>query len=131
MTQYQERDRVHHAPPRAPRHPRPDPVRTRSASASRTARIDCDSCPIAGHGCGDCMVALLGPVHLRLDAAEQGAVDLLVKHGLVCEEDALEAYAVPDLPDWVVESWPAQDRDAPDGATRGLPLHAPAHRATG
>ena len=77
------------------------------------------------------MVALLGPVHLRLDAAEQRAVDLLVEHGLVCEEDVLEAYAVPDLPDWVVESWPAQDRHAPDGATRALPLHPPAHRATG
>lgn len=100
MAHYYERDKVHTAPPRAPQHP----VRPGSRPA---ARIDCDTCPIAGHGCGDCMVALLGPVRLRLDAVEQRAVGVLVDCGLVSAQDAHAAYAVPDLPDWVVQSWPA------------------------
>lgn len=48
------------------------------------------------------MVALLGPVRLRLDAVEQQAVDALLTEGLVSAEEAATAYAVPDLPDWMV-----------------------------
>ena len=71
--------------------------------------IDCDTCPIAGRGCGSCMVALLGPVRLRLDGPEQRAVDALVDAGLVAAAEAREAHAVPDLPDWVIATWPAED----------------------
>lgn len=132
MAHYYERDKVHAAPAGASRRPvRPGSGRAaahpttsqpaahtaaahpaaRSAASRPAARIDCDTCPIAGRGCGDCMVALLGPVRLRLDAAEQRAVDLLVDGGLVSAQDADEAYAVPDLPDWVVQSWPAVATD--------------------
>lgn len=100
MAHYHERDRVHAAPP--------EPAR----GSDRTARIDCDTCPIAGRGCGGCMVALLGPVRLRLDGPEQRAVDTLVAGGLVAAAEAEGAYAVPDLPDWVVATWPARTEQA-------------------
>lgn len=94
MAHHHERAHVHTSPARsAPGRPRP---------AGSAARIDCDTCPVAGLGCADCMVALLGPVHLGLDAHERAAVDRLVDFGLVSPEDARAAYAVPDLPDWVV-----------------------------
>jgi hypothetical protein len=50
------------------------------------------------------MVALLGPVRLHLDAAEQAAVDLLVDAGLVEAAEARSAYAEPELPDWMLEA---------------------------
>ena len=110
MTHYYDADRVHSAP-RVER--RPEPARGTSRSV---ARIDCDTCPIAGSGCGGCMVALLGPVRFRLDAAEEQAVATLSEHGLVTEAEAAGAYAVPDLPDWVVASWPrpAQPDQVPE-----------------
>lgn len=61
------------------------------------------------------MVSLLGPVRLRLDAAEQRALGVLVECGLVTEQEAAQAHAVPDLPDWVVESW-----HEPGETSRGL-----------
>lgn len=96
MTHYYRRDRVHTAPRQ----------QSTAHSQQSTARIDCDTCPIAGRGCGGCMVALLGPVRLRLDEIEQRAVDDLVRAGLASPEEARGAYAVPDLPDWVRETWP-------------------------
>lgn len=51
------------------------------------------------------MVALLGPVRLRLDEPEQRAIGVLVECGLVSAQEAHDAYAVPDLPDWVIDSW--------------------------
>lgn len=89
MAQYHERARVH---------AQPTPARSRPSAPGSTVtakRIDCDTCPIAGRGCGDCMVALLGPVRFRLDDTEQEAVAELVAHGLVAVKEAEAAYAVP------------------------------------
>lgn len=111
MAHYYRQDAVHSAP-RALAHPTPShptpshPMAARQSVPERAARIDCDTCPIAGRGCGDCMVALLGPVRLRLDEAEQRAVERLVRAGLVSPEVARDAHAEPDLPDWVTETWP-------------------------
>lgn len=74
------------------------------------------------------MVSLLGPVRLRLDAAEQRAVDVLVECALVSRGEAQEAYAVPDLPDWVVESWQGAGRSLDRQAQ---PLRELGGRATG
>lgn len=94
MAHHHERARAHTLPAQS--------ARGRSAPAGSTALIDCDACPVAGRGCAGCMVALLGPVRLRLDAVERTAVDVLVERGLVGAEEAAAAYAVPDLPDWMV-----------------------------
>lgn len=48
--------------------------------------IDCDSCAVRGDACGDCVVTvLLGapPEGVRLDAAEERAIDVLSASGLV------------------------------------------------
>lgn len=71
------------------------------------------------------MVALLGPVRLRLDDAEQRALGILLECGLVSEQEAGEAYAEPDLPDWVVESW------QPSQEIQGGPVHEVQGWATG
>jgi hypothetical protein len=94
MAHHHERARAHILPDQGPR--------GRPAPAGSTARIDCDTCPVAGRGCAGCMVALLGPVRLRLDAVERTAVEVLVERGLVGVEEAAAAYAVPELPDWMV-----------------------------
>jgi len=91
MAYYQEQARVHTQPPGPARGPAP-------GAAGSTKRIDCDTCPIAGRGCGDCMVALLGPVRFRLDAAEERVVGQLREHGLVTAAEAAAAYAVPEVP---------------------------------
>ena len=106
MAQYYENGPAHSAPRHAPT------GRGGHRMSRSVARIDCDDCPIAGTGCGDCMVALLGPVRFRLDASEQRAVDELLRHGLVSTEDVTGAYATPDLPDWMAASWPQEDREA-------------------
>lgn len=109
MTHFHARDRVHAQQPRAPLPSAPLPARapaahTRPGASASAARIDCDSCPVAGTGCAGCMVALLGPVRLRLDAAEQAAVDLLVDAGLVDAAEARSAHAAPDHPEWMVQA---------------------------
>lgn len=96
MAHFHERARAHTPPAHS--------TRDRSAPPGSSARIDCDTCPVAGRGCGGCMVALLGPVRLRLDSQEQAAVQVLVERGLVGAEEARAAYAVPDLPDWMIEA---------------------------
>lgn len=93
--------------------------RQQSLRPGDTARIDCDTCPIAGRGCGDCMVALLGPVRFRLDEVEQSAVDLLRARGLVTAEEADRAYATPDLPDWV-EALHDRDDEIPAERMRAI-----------
>lgn len=48
--------------------------------------IDCDTCVVRGTGCGDCVVSvLLGapPDGVELDRAEQAAIDVLARTGLV------------------------------------------------
>jgi hypothetical protein len=58
--------------------------------------VDCDTCPVRGLRCDDCMVtALLAtPVaDLPLDAAERLAVTRLVSAGLVSAETASRARA--------------------------------------
>ncbi|KAB7742461.1 hypothetical protein GA707_16305 [Nostocoides sp. F2B08] len=119
MTHFHERDRVHAQPASAPPPGRFPAARPRPGATA--ARIDCDSCPVAGHGCAGCMVALLGPVRLRLDAAEQAAVDLLVDAGVVDAAEARSAYAEPHLPEWLVQARSAgedgrMDRSRPSGA---------------
>lgn len=96
MAHYHERARAHTAPA--------DSTRGRPAPIGSAARIDCDTCPVAGRGCAGCMVALLGPVRFGLDALERQAVDALVERGLVGSVEAAEAYAVPDLPDWMISA---------------------------
>ena len=123
MAHYHERDRMHSAPRATPATGPPTARPTARSTARSSARIDCDSCPIAGTGCGDCMVALLGPVRFRLDDAEQRAVAALSDHGLISEREAGAAYATPDLPDWMTQSWPQQE-DERTGATGGNRLRA-------
>jgi hypothetical protein len=48
--------------------------------------IDCDTCPVQGHGCDDCVIAVLldrPPVPVELDAAERRALHRLAQAGLV------------------------------------------------
>lgn len=109
MAHHHERARVHTSDAHT--------VRGRPAPTAPAARIDCDTCPVAGRGCAGCMVALLGPVRLRLDAVEQAAVDTLLARGLIAHEEARSAYAEPDLPDWMVS---ARDRGEPESTLRRI-----------
>ena len=103
MTHFHARDRVHAQQPPVPLPARsPAAHHHRPGASASAARIDCDSCPVTGRGCAGCMVALLGPVRLRLDAAEQAAVDILVDAGLVDAAEARSAHAEPELPEWMV-----------------------------
>jgi hypothetical protein len=48
--------------------------------------IDCERCPVQGHGCPDCVVAVLldrPPVPVELDPAERRALRQLARAGLV------------------------------------------------
>ncbi len=56
--------------------------------------IDCDSCPVRGHRCDDCVIglALTGPT-VPLDALEAHAVDLFARAGLVTVREAAGAVA--------------------------------------
>ena len=46
--------------------------------------IDCDSCEVRGHACGDCVVtALLGSVPVEFDESESAAIEVLAGSGLV------------------------------------------------
>ena len=105
MAHHHERARVHTSSPHS--------VRDRLASTAPAARIDCDTCPVAGRGCAGCMVALLGPVRLALDATEQGAVATLLARGLVTREEADSAYAEPDLPEWMLAARHDADQESP------------------
>ena len=104
MAHYYERDRVHAQQTPGRRTVHPPMARPGPGPSTPSSRIDCDSCPVAGHGCAGCMVALLGPVRLRLDGAEQRVVDNLVDAGLVEAAEARTAHAVPDLPDWMLQA---------------------------
>lgn len=48
--------------------------------------IDCDTCEVRGLACGDCLVTVLlgtAPEGIELDPAEQAAIDVLARTGLV------------------------------------------------
>jgi len=48
--------------------------------------IDCNTCPVQGEGCPDCVVSFLlerPPAPVELDAAERRALDRLAHAGLV------------------------------------------------
>jgi hypothetical protein len=48
--------------------------------------IDCETCPVQGEGCPDCVVAFIldrPPVPVDLDAAERRALRTLARAGLV------------------------------------------------
>ncbi|GAB3584795.1 hypothetical protein [Calidifontibacter terrae] len=54
--------------------------------------IDCDTCPVRGTRCGDCMVVHLGPIRYtdppeqtlgRLQPAERSALEIFAAHGLI------------------------------------------------
>ncbi len=46
--------------------------------------IDCDTCDLAGVGCGDCVLSvLLGPPPALLEPEEQRALEVLAASGLV------------------------------------------------
>lgn len=104
MAHHHERPRVHMSAASA---------RSRPGPPGSSAHIDCDTCPVAGRGCAGCMVALLGPVRLALDAPERAAVQALVAGGLLAPEEAASAYAVPDLPDWLVSARPQAEEESP------------------
>lgn len=56
------------------------------APAGNALVIDCDSCSMRGHGCGDCMVTVLlgGPPYgVALDDTERRAIDALAGAGLI------------------------------------------------
>lgn len=64
--------------------------------------IDCDSCSVRGHGCGDCMVTvLLGgpPAGVVLDDDERRAIEVLSAAGLIPPlrmVHPMDSVAVPD-----------------------------------
>lgn len=62
--------------------------------------MDCAGCPIAGHGCADCVVTLLfsAELGLPLDSQEGRAVATLQEQGLISAAEAARARAV-----WVSE----------------------------
>ena len=109
MAHHHERPRVHTSTAAS--------ARSRPGAPGSSAHIDCDTCPVAGRGCAGCMVALLGPVRLALDAAEQAAVDILLARGLIAHEEARSAYARPELPNWMVS---ARDRAEPESTLRRI-----------
>ena len=56
--------------------------RLKAESESGKMRIDCETCPVRGDACGDCVVtALLGPP--ELDEREGAALVVLAEHGLI------------------------------------------------
>ncbi len=92
--------------------------------------MDCDTCPVRGLRCDDCVVTALGhlPVvalsdgELLLDAAERRAVDRFVAAGLVS----------PEVAGTVVARREPWSRDASRDASRESSRDAAAqHRAVG
>jgi hypothetical protein len=62
------------------------PTTTEVEMADReTLLVDCDTCAVRGHGCSDCVVAVLmgAPPEMHVDADEQRALDVLAASGLV------------------------------------------------
>ncbi len=56
--------------------------RLQAESESGKMQIDCETCPVRGDACGDCVVtALLGPP--ELDEREGAALVVLADHGLI------------------------------------------------
>ena len=56
--------------------------RLHAESESGKMQIDCETCPVRGDACGDCVVtALLGPP--ELDEREGAALVVLAEHGLI------------------------------------------------
>ncbi len=56
--------------------------RLQAESESGKMQIDCETCPVRGDACGDCVVtALLGPP--ELDEREGAALVVLAEHGLI------------------------------------------------
>jgi hypothetical protein len=59
-------------------------------------RIDCDTCPVQGRQCAECMVTALlqlAPLEQRLDNDERHAVDVLATAGLITAAEAVSATA--------------------------------------
>ncbi|MBK9476105.1 MAG: hypothetical protein IPL94_07620 [Tetrasphaera sp.] len=67
--------------------------------------MDCAGCPIAGHGCADCVVTVLfaAELGLPLDPQEGRAVATLREAGLISAAEASRARAV----------WVSEPRQAP------------------
>lgn len=62
-------------------------------------QIDCETCPVRGLQCDDCMVTALvaiGSGELPLDATEQRAVSAFAAAGLISAEEAEAAVARPE-----------------------------------
>lgn len=47
--------------------------------------VDCDTCAVRGHGCGDCVVSVLmgAPPEVHVDPEERQALEVLAASGLV------------------------------------------------
>ncbi len=71
--------------------------------------IDCERCPVQGHGCPDCVIAVLldrPPEPVDLDAAERRALHRLASAGLLPPLQPAEPHAdhAPDSPASVPDS---------------------------
>ena len=81
----------------------PEPTTPRGGSVPNDpVVIDCDSCSVRGHGCGDCMVTvLLGgpPAGVVLDDDERRAIEVLSAAGLIPPlrmVHPVDSIAIPD-----------------------------------
>lgn len=63
--------------------PAPRLVPLRPAQDGTAVRLDCDSCPVRGHACADCVVALMIGPPCDLTDTEVNALDALAEGGLV------------------------------------------------
>ena len=58
--------------------------------------VDCNTCPVRGHRCDDCVVSVLlapGAVELPLDGAERRAVSMFVGAGMASADTAAGLFA--------------------------------------
>lgn len=73
--------------------------------------VDCNTCPVRGHRCDDCVVSVLlapGAVELPLDGAERRVVSMFVSAGMASADTAagLSARHEPLSP---MERWGSAD----------------------
>lgn len=57
--------------------------------------ISCDTCPVRGLRCGDCMMTVFSSIPVRgveFDGEDERVLDILCAAGLVSDADAAQAY---------------------------------------
>ena len=73
--------------------------------------VDCNTCPVRGHRCDDCVVSVLlapGAVELPLDAAERRVVSMFVGAGMASADAAAGLFARHE-PMSPMEHWGSAD----------------------